>query len=124
VSKTDFPASSTRTNVLFKVATTASLSSALNSLSKVNQRETEQSNELSQEGHSNPRELYCTGCVLFPPNLPAQAYCESDWVMLQAMACSLDLQAGSSDCLASRKTRCNLVDLSGSTPARISTIGD
>jgi hypothetical protein len=124
MSKTSLTAASSRTGVLFKVASSVSLSSALNNLAQVEERLSEQSNELNQESHSNPRDLYCTGCVLYPPNLPEQAYSESDWSMLQAMACSLDLLAGSSECQASRKTRCNLVDLSNSAPTSATSTGD
>ena len=53
----------------------------------------------------------CFGCVYYPPNLPRQAYSATDWNILQARQCSFDYTAGDSDCLATRKTSCNLIDL-------------
>jgi hypothetical protein len=56
-------------------------------------------------------EAYCFGCVYYPPNLPPHAYSEADWAMLQARTCSFEHAPGTTDCLASRKTSCSLVDL-------------
>ena len=53
----------------------------------------------------------CFGCVYYPPNLPQQAYSQTDWTMLQARACAFEYTPGTDDCLASRKTSCSLVDL-------------
>jgi hypothetical protein len=56
-------------------------------------------------------EEHCFGCVYYPPNLPRHAYADADWAMLQARACAFEHVPGTSDCLASRKTSCSLVDL-------------
>ena len=54
---------------------------------------------------------YCAGCVYYPPNLPQEAYSRDDFRMLQARACSFDLQPADSGCVVVRKTSCSLVDL-------------
>ena len=53
----------------------------------------------------------CGGCVYHPPNLPAQAYREEDWLMLQAKSCSFDLDAGNDKCLQTRRTSCSIINL-------------
>lgn len=62
-------------------------------------------------------EDHCFGCVYYPPNLPPSAYAEADWAMLQARTCSFEHTPGTDDCLASRKTSCNLVDLAATRSA-------
>ena len=54
----------------------------------------------------------CPGCVYYPPKLPAHAYPEEDWKMLQAKACSYDFIPGDRECEQTRKTACSIVDLS------------
>jgi hypothetical protein len=54
----------------------------------------------------------CLGCVYYPPNLPREAYSESDWQELQAKCCSFDCTPGDPECQGLRKTECSLVDLS------------
>jgi len=53
----------------------------------------------------------CVSCVFHPPNLPAHAYPEEDYRMLQEMNCSFDFQPGDENCHATRKTSCSLVAL-------------
>ncbi len=57
---------------------------------------------------------YCLGCVYFPPNLPRQAYALEDWRILQARRCSFEYTPEDTECLATRKTSCGLVELSDS----------
>ena len=61
---------------------------------------------------------HCIACVFFPPNLPASAYSEDDYSMLQEKSCCFDHRPGGSDCSQTRKTSCSLLDLEqvGSTP--------
>lgn len=59
----------------------------------------------------NSAEELCFGCVYYPPNLPPNAYTPEDWEMLQARPCSFEHKPGDTDCLATRKTSCSLVDL-------------
>ena len=54
---------------------------------------------------------HCLGCVYYPPNLPASAYAEEDYRMLQAKTCSFDHHPGDEGCRTTRKTSCSLVDL-------------
>ena len=54
---------------------------------------------------------HCIGCVYYPPNLPAGAYDEDDYRMLQLKSCSFDYQPCDSNCDMTRKTSCSLVDL-------------
>ena len=54
---------------------------------------------------------HCPACVFYPPNLPAHAYSEDDYRMLQAKSCCFDHQPGDHNCLQSRKTSCSLLDL-------------
>ena len=56
-------------------------------------------------------EQYCVGCVYYPPNLPAHAYSEEDFQMLQLKSCSFDHLPEDEDCQITRKTSCSLVDL-------------
>lgn len=56
-------------------------------------------------------EALCSGCVYYPPNLPPNAYSLEDWVVLQARSCSFEQKPGDTDCLATRKTSCSLVNL-------------
>ena len=56
-------------------------------------------------------EDHCTGCVYYPPNLPADAYSEQDYRMLQRRSCSFEHLPGDSNCVLTRKTSCSLVDL-------------
>lgn len=58
----------------------------------------------------DPEEL-CFGCVYYPPNLPPHAYPPEDWEILQARQCSFEHKPGDTDCMATRKTSCSLVDL-------------
>lgn len=53
----------------------------------------------------------CLGCVYFPPNLPANAYPEEEFRLLQQKSCSFDFLPRDSDCAQTRKTSCSLVDL-------------
>jgi len=53
----------------------------------------------------------CKSCVYFPPNLPPLLYSEKDYLMLQAMDCSLDATPGDATCEAMRKNSCKLVSL-------------
>ncbi len=62
-------------------------------------------------------EEFCVGCVFYPPNLPAQAYPEADWAMLQARSCAFEYAPGTPDCQVTRKTSCSLVDLAATRPA-------
>jgi hypothetical protein len=57
-------------------------------------------------------EELCFGCVFYPPNLPREAYSQMDWELLRALQCSFEHVPGGDDCLAVRKTSCNLIDLS------------
>ena len=59
----------------------------------------------TQNGHE-----HCVSCVYYPPNLPASAYSEEDFRMLQAKSCSFDFQPQDGNCSATRKTSCSLVD--------------
>lgn len=61
--------------------------------------------------NTTPDTELCIGCVYYPPNLPATAYTEEDYRMLQARACSFDHHPGDEGCRGSRKTSCSLVDL-------------
>lgn len=54
---------------------------------------------------------HCEVCVYYPPNLPAHAYPEEDYQMLQEKSCSFDFQPKDENCHATRKTGCSLVDL-------------
>lgn len=54
---------------------------------------------------------HCAGCVYYPLNLPANAYSQEDYRMLQQKNCSFDFQAGDDNCNRTRKTSCSLVDL-------------
>ena len=54
---------------------------------------------------------YCMSCVYYPPNLPAHAYSEDDYQMLQQKCCSFDHLPEDENCLSTRKTSCSLVDL-------------
>lgn len=54
---------------------------------------------------------HCAGCVYYPQNLPANAYSQEDYRMLQQKNCSFDFQPGDDDCNRIRKTSCSLVDL-------------
>jgi hypothetical protein len=54
---------------------------------------------------------YCAGCVYYPPNLPAHAYPEQDYEMLQQKSCSFDYLPEDENCQITRKTSCSLVDL-------------
>lgn len=60
----------------------------------------------SQHGHE-----HCMSCVYYPRNLPASAYTEEDFHMLQAKSCSFDYQPEDGNCRVARKTSCSLVDL-------------
>jgi len=62
-------------------------------------------------GNSAEPEELCFGCVYYPPNLPLDAYAPKDWEMLQSRQCSFEHMPGDTDCLATRKTSCSLVDL-------------
>jgi len=57
------------------------------------------------------KEEICLGCVYFPPNLPAHAYSEADYSMLQQLLCSYEFIPGEERCHATRKTSCSIVDL-------------
>ena len=61
-------------------------------------------------------EEYCTACVYYPPNLPAHAYAEDDYRMLQQKSCSFDHEPGHDHCLQSRKTSCSIVDMQKPQP--------
>lgn len=54
---------------------------------------------------------HCEGCVYYPPNLPANAYPEADYRILQEKTCSFDFQPLDGNCQVTRKTSCSLVDL-------------
>lgn len=60
---------------------------------------------------SKALEETCIGCVYYPPNLPAQAYSEKDFQMLQLKSCSFDHQPEDENCLTTKKTSCSLVDI-------------
>ena len=49
--------------------------------------------------------------VYYPPNLPAHAYPEEDWKMLQERSCSYDFTPDDSGCRQTRKSSCSIVDL-------------
>lgn len=53
----------------------------------------------------------CQSCVYLPQNLPATAYSEEDYCMLQEKQCAYDLLPGSGECALARKTSCTIVDL-------------
>jgi len=53
----------------------------------------------------------CVGCVYYPINLPANAYSDEDYRMLQKKDCSFDFQPMDDNCNKTRKTSCSLVDL-------------
>jgi len=65
---------------------------------------------------SNATHDFCWGCVYYPPNLPRNAYSDSDWSLLQSRTCSFDHLPNSPDCLATRKTSCSLIDLASTLP--------
>jgi len=54
---------------------------------------------------------HCLGCIYYPLNLPANAYPEEDYRMLQKKNCSFDFQPKDDNCNTTRKTSCSLVDL-------------
>ena len=54
---------------------------------------------------------HCEVCVYYPPNLPAKAYSEEDYQMLQGKECSFDFLPLDANCQATRKTSCSLIDL-------------
>jgi len=54
---------------------------------------------------------HCVNCVYYPPNLPASAYSDEDFRMLQAKSCSFDYQPQDGNCCTARKTSCSLLDL-------------
>jgi hypothetical protein len=54
---------------------------------------------------------HCEVCVYYPPNLPAHAYPEKDYKMLQEKECSFDFLPLDDNCQTTRKTSCSLVDL-------------
>lgn len=54
---------------------------------------------------------HCAVCVYYPLNLPASAYPEEDYRMLQEKRSSFDFQPMDSGCRATRKTRCSIVDM-------------
>ena len=57
------------------------------------------------------RSEHCTGCVFYPPNLPAQAYPAEDYAMLMRKRCSFDFHPADEGCRQTRKTSCALLDL-------------
>lgn len=59
---------------------------------------------------------HCAGCVYHPPNLPADAYPEEDYRMLQRKDCSFDFQPKDDNCTITRKTSCSLVDMENLKP--------
>ena len=54
---------------------------------------------------------HCISCVYYPPNLPEEAYSEQDYRMLKQKSCSFDHLPGDTNCRATRKTSCSLIDL-------------
>lgn len=61
--------------------------------------------------HTEAFKEYCISCVYYPPNLPAHAYSEEDFLMLQLKSCSFDHQPEDKNCRTTKKTSCSLVDL-------------
>lgn len=54
---------------------------------------------------------HCLGCVYYPPNLPADAYPQDDYAILQTKNCSFDYLPYDELCMTNRKTSCSLVKL-------------